>query len=148
MDLKNFLKAPSAPKYTNFEWGAHAKKNAIFWSKFSKKSLKTLLGFFGLFFFQSFACGAEILAKMLWENSQNQFVRPEKKGRQKFRKIFENPHHPPAPPPPPHPPPPEHPPPTHPTPPSRKPRSAPDYKCKLSITQSLAHKNLKNTIFD
>ena len=37
---KNFLKAPLAPIYTKFKGGARAKKNAIFWSKFSKKYLK------------------------------------------------------------------------------------------------------------
>ena len=38
----NFLKAPLAPMYTNFEEGARAEKNAIFWSKLSKKCLKRL----------------------------------------------------------------------------------------------------------
>ena len=33
---KNFLKAPLASIYTNFEGGASAKKNAILRSKFSK----------------------------------------------------------------------------------------------------------------
>ena len=32
-DPKNFQKALSASKYTNFEGGARAEKNAIFWSK-------------------------------------------------------------------------------------------------------------------
>ena len=35
-----FLKAPLAPIYTNLEGGALARKNATFWSKFSKKCLK------------------------------------------------------------------------------------------------------------
>ena len=62
MDPKSFLKASSAPIYaTTFEGGARRKKNVIFWSQFSKTCLKTT--FFGLFF-QSFACGAENLAKM------------------------------------------------------------------------------------
>ena len=39
-DPKNFLKAPLAPLFTNFEWGARAKKTG-FWSKFSKNCLKT-----------------------------------------------------------------------------------------------------------
>ena len=53
-----FLKAPLVPTYTNFEGRART-KNAIFWSKFSKKCLKTFV--FGLFFFQNFAWGAENL---------------------------------------------------------------------------------------
>ena len=39
-DPKIFLKAPLAPIYSNFEGRAGAEKNAIFWSKFSKMSLK------------------------------------------------------------------------------------------------------------
>ena len=39
-DPENFLKTPLAPIYTDFE-GERAKKNAIFWSTFSKKCLKT-----------------------------------------------------------------------------------------------------------
>ena len=49
MDPKNFLKVPMAPIYTKNEEGAR-RKNAIFWSKFSKKVPKN--AFFGLFFFQ------------------------------------------------------------------------------------------------
>ena len=37
-DFKIVLKAPLAPIYTNLE-GERAQKNAIFWSKFSKKCL-------------------------------------------------------------------------------------------------------------
>ena len=53
-DPKTFRKAPV---YTNFV-GERA-KNAIFWSKFSKKCLKTSSGLFS----QIFACGAEIFTK-------------------------------------------------------------------------------------
>ena len=40
-DPKKFLKAPWAPIYTNLRGERAPKKNAIFWSKFSKKCLKT-----------------------------------------------------------------------------------------------------------
>ena len=59
-DPKIFLKAPSAPIYTNFE-GERAPKNAIFLSTFFKKCPKTA---FFLLFFQKFACGAENFAKI------------------------------------------------------------------------------------
>ena len=56
---KNFFKAPRAPIYTNFE-GERAPKSATFWSKFSKKCLKTPFSVPKIaLFFQSFACGAE-----------------------------------------------------------------------------------------
>ena len=48
-DTKSFLKAPSAPMFSKFERGARAKKNAIFWSKFSKMFPKNAI-FFCLFF--------------------------------------------------------------------------------------------------
>ena len=81
----NFLKAPLAPMYTNFEGGARAEKNAIFWSKLSKKCLKRLF----LDFFQNFACGAENLANTgtklrLGESSKNQLGQRSTK----FLKIF------------------------------------------------------------
>ena len=41
-DPKNFFKALLAPIYTNFKGrGGGRRKNAIFWSKFSKKCIKT-----------------------------------------------------------------------------------------------------------
>ena len=60
-------------------------------------------GFFDLFF-HKFACGAENLAKkgtfQCFRRAQKIFGRPKnknKKGRQNFRKIFENPPPPPPP---------------------------------------------------
>ena len=49
MDPKTFrkAKASSVPICTNFEGGVLVEKTRFFWSKFSKKSLKT--PFFGLF---------------------------------------------------------------------------------------------------
>ena len=58
---KTFLKAPSAPLYTNFEMRADAKK-CNFWSKISKKCLKT--PFLTCFFFENFARMANYLAKL------------------------------------------------------------------------------------
>ena len=58
-NLKNFLKAPLAPIYTNFEGGASAGKKAQFFGQnfeFFKKRF-----FWPVF--QFFACGAEILTK-------------------------------------------------------------------------------------
>ena len=59
-DLKNVPKAPLAPTYTNFEGGAR-QKNAIFWSTFSKRCIKTP---FLACFFHKFACGTENFAKL------------------------------------------------------------------------------------
>ena len=55
-----FLKAPSAPIYTNFEGERAPKKNAIFLSTFFKKCPKTAF----LTVFQKFACGADNFAKI------------------------------------------------------------------------------------
>ena len=57
-----FLRAHLAPKYNSFEEGeARAEKTQfLFWSKFSKKCLKTHF----LAFFQKFFCGADNLLKM------------------------------------------------------------------------------------
>ena len=70
----------------NFE-GGRQKKNAIFWSTFSKKCLKTF--FFLACFFQNFGFGIKTLVKMwsfsrlikivIWESSENQFGRLKKK---------------------------------------------------------------------
>ena len=91
MDPKNVLKAPMAPIYTKYEEGAR-RKNAIFWSKFSKKCLQT--PFFGLFFFQNYACAAENLVKTGTKQCSGRARKINladlKKGRQKFRKFFEN----------------------------------------------------------
>ena len=35
---KTFLKAPSVPRYTNFEWGAARGKKAIFGQNFQKRA--------------------------------------------------------------------------------------------------------------
>ena len=55
-DPKIFLKAP---KYTNIEGGARAKKTQFFFFKIFQKVPKTV--FFSLFIL-NYACGAEILA--------------------------------------------------------------------------------------
>ena len=69
-DHKFFLKAPLAPIYTNdlYTFGANitlrgerAPKKRNFLIKIFQKVPKN--AFFGLFFFQNFACSAEILAK-------------------------------------------------------------------------------------
>ena len=91
-DPKIFLKAPSAPIYTNFE-GERAPKKTLFFVKifkFIKKCPKT--AFLTVFskiclrrrkFCQN--CGKTVL----WESSKNQFGRPKKKKRSsKFWKIF------------------------------------------------------------
>ena len=106
-DPNNFLKAPPAPIYTNFEGGggggsarqknaaknkggARAKKK-IFWSKFSKKCLKTPLF---LAFFQKFTCSAENLVKLVslkgfWRAQKINLV--DQKRSTKFSIFFENP---------------------------------------------------------
>ena len=45
-DPNNFLKAPLAPKYTNFEGGARAEKMQIFVNIFQKLPKKAYLAFF------------------------------------------------------------------------------------------------------
>ena len=59
-DPKIFLKAHLAPIYTNFEEERAPKKTRFFCQNFSKSAQKWLF----LLFFQKFACGAEILAKI------------------------------------------------------------------------------------
>ena len=74
--------------------GEHApKKNAIFWSEFSKKCLKTPFSdcFFSKFCLRRRKFGQNRDSTVLRESSKNQFGRPKKKGRQNFRKFFENP---------------------------------------------------------
>ena len=85
-DPKIFLKAPWAPICTNFEREARAKKSQFFWSKFSKKGLKTST--FGLFFFQNFDQNRVFL--LIWKSSENQFGRPKKKVYKIFGFFFEN----------------------------------------------------------
>ena len=89
MDLKNFLKAPLASMYTNFEEGsARRKQNAIFWSKFPKKCLKTLfLACFSKFCLQRRKFGQNRDKTVLWESSKNQFGRPKKRST-KFSKFY------------------------------------------------------------
>ena len=82
---KNFLRVPIYAK------------NAIFWSKFSKKCLKTLfLASFSKFCLRPRKFDQNRVCLMLWNSSENQFGRPQKKGRQSFRKLFENPPPPPS----------------------------------------------------
>ena len=59
-DPKMFLKAPMAPIYTNFEGERAPKKTRFLCQNFSKSAQKRLFWLF----FQTFACGAENLAKM------------------------------------------------------------------------------------
>ena len=59
-DPKIFLKAPSAPIYTNFEGERAPKKTQFFCQNFSKSAQKRLFWLF----FQKFACGAENFAKI------------------------------------------------------------------------------------
>ena len=81
-DTKNFLKAPSAPIYTYFK-GARAKKTQFFWSKFSKKCLKTpLLACFSKF------CPNQCLFSTLGEPGKSIWSIDLKK--KKVYKIFEN----------------------------------------------------------
>ena len=70
-DPKIFLRAPSAPILTIFL--------AAFFNCFSKFCLRRRKFFLNRG------------KTMLWEISKNQFGRPKKKGRQNFRKFFENP---------------------------------------------------------
>ena len=64
--------------------GERAPKSAIFWSKYSKKRLKTL--------FQNLACDAENLTKTGLLNAlgelENQLGRPKRKGRQNFERFL------------------------------------------------------------
>ena len=83
-----FLKAPSAPIYTNFE-GERAPKKCVFLVKIFQKVPKN--GFFDLFF--QIACGAESLAKTgsfyCFGRARNvNLIDPKKK--KKVVKIFEN----------------------------------------------------------
>ena len=93
---KIFLKAPSAPIYTNFE-GERAPKKRYFLSKFFKKCPKTAF----LTVFSKICLRRRKLCQnrgktVLWEISKNQFGRPKKKkGRQNLGKFFENPPPPP-----------------------------------------------------
>ena len=48
MDPKNVLKAPWAPIYTNFEWGARAEKKLFFVKIFQKVPKNAFLGLFFL----------------------------------------------------------------------------------------------------
>ena len=57
-DPKIFLRAPSAPIYTNFEGERAPKKNAIFWSTFFKKCPKT--AFLTVFFFKKLPAAQKI----------------------------------------------------------------------------------------
>ena len=59
-DPKFFLKAPSAPIYTNFEGERAPKKTLFFCQHFSKSAQKRLF----LTVFSKFACGAENFAKI------------------------------------------------------------------------------------
>ena len=96
---KIFLKALWAPVYTNFE-AERAPKNAIFLSTLSKKCPKT--AFLTCFFFQKFACSAENLVYLrskCFGRARKINLVGLKKGRQNFRKLFENPPSPPPPPP-------------------------------------------------
>ena len=89
-DPKIFLKAPSAPIYTNFEGERAPKKTQFFCQNFSKSAQKRLFWLF----FQKFACGAENFAKI---GAKQCFGRArkidlvdlkKKKRSSKFWKIF------------------------------------------------------------
>ena len=85
-DPKIFLKAPSAPIYTNFE-GERAPKSAIFLSTFFKKCPKTaFLTVFSEICLRRRKFSQNGGKKVLWESSKNQFGRPKKK---KVVKIFD-----------------------------------------------------------
>ena len=79
-DHKIFLKAPLAPKYTNFK-GEARRKNAIFWSKFSKKCLKT--HFWYVFFFKFFSAAQKFRSK------QSLYFKCFRRAQKKVDKIFE-----------------------------------------------------------
>ena len=85
----DFLKAHSAPIYTNFEGKARAGKTRFFGQNFPKKPKNAFFAFF-----QNFACGAENLAKI---GTKHCFGRAgninlvDQKKVNKIRKLFENP---------------------------------------------------------
>ena len=59
-DPKTFLKAPSAPEYTNMRAKIQPKKRNFLVTIFKKVPMNA----FFCFFFQKFACGAENMVKM------------------------------------------------------------------------------------
>ena len=71
-DPKNVLKEPLAPIYTNFKGGARAKKTQFFWTKFSKKWLKTpFLACFSEFWLRRRKFDQNEVFLVLWESSEN-----------------------------------------------------------------------------
>ena len=76
--LKTFLRAPLAPIFTNFEGRARAEK-PNFWSKFSKKCIKTL---FMACFLKKLPAAKKIWSIrgfiVIWESSENQYGPPNK----------------------------------------------------------------------
>ena len=71
--------------------GARAEKRAFFWSKLSKKCLKT--PFLPVFFLKKFACGSENFSLnrvliLFWESSENQIDQPKRKKSAKLLKFF------------------------------------------------------------
>ena len=83
------------PIYTIFGGGGEGsapKKHNFFCQNFPKLPKN---GFFDLFFFQNIACGAEILAKTesfyCFRRARKINLADLNKGRQNFRKFFENP---------------------------------------------------------
>ena len=88
-DPKIFLKAPSAPIYTNLEGECAPKKTQFFCQKFFKKCPKTafLTVFLKICLRRRNFCQSRAKT-VLWESSKNQFGRPKKK--KKVVKILEN----------------------------------------------------------
>ena len=89
-DPKIFLKAPSAPIYTNFEGERAPKKRVFFCLNFPKSAQKVL---FDLFFFQKIACGAENFAQTgsfycFGRARKINLIDLKKKRSSKFSKIF------------------------------------------------------------
>ena len=93
-DPKIFLKAPSAPIYTNLRGSARQKKRNFFCQNFSKSAQKRLfLTVFSKICLRRRKFCLNRRKTVLWESSKNQFGRPKKK--KKVVKIFENPPPPP-----------------------------------------------------
>ena len=109
MDPKNFLKAPSALKYTKFEGEARAEKTRFFGQNFPKSAKKTT--FWPVSFLK--LClrrkknGQTREFLVLWESSKNKFGRPKKKVDKIFKLFLK----------------------FRPTPPRENPRSAPGSEC-------------------
>ena len=85
MDPKNVFKAPWAPIYNNFEWGARAEKKLFFVKIFQKVPKNAFLG---LFFFRKNACGADYLGTKQCVRRARKIILVDLKKVDKFFELF------------------------------------------------------------